>query len=439
MVINKKDIEIVKDVIPFLEFPVFFITTILFLFFPLQISIFSSVLIYLLLLYIEKSIGRITPTVILMFFVSLVLLVLFLLNYEAVFPYIGSIFYFSLFLLNFILLLVKKPVTMFYSGGKGWRRLHLIVSVIWTMGSFLAGILSLVLMPDISYIVVPFIIIFVCLLMTILFEFFFFPGQKRRKVFEVDNILFKQVSNSREYEDFYDLVSKEIYSTIMLNKNRYISSKSELRNVLIESDKKYEKHLLRFVAYKEGVCIGTIYCVLDNKEVGLPIERDTGIKFDNIKKYGKFMEIGHLCIHSKMKFSPQVLIGLLTCVIEYAIENDICFLVNSSYESVVPLYYKIGFEKIVNSPIIDKVIGVNVFALILNLSKIICYYQSLQETFSYISKMREMLNQYLLERYYKRTVIRNIFKKFENKQYNLTKEELIYENIYQNVGSCCSS
>jgi len=437
MVINKKDIEIIKDVIPFFEFPVFLIIIILFLFFPLNFSIFSSALIYCFLLFIEKSIGRITPTTVLMFFVNLAVLSLYLFGYEHIFPYIGFIFYFSLFLLNFILLLVKKPLTMFYSGGKGYLLLHWVVSTIWTIGSFLAGILSLVLIPDTSYIFVPFIIIFVCFLLTILFEFFFFPGQKRKKIFVFDKILFKQVSTKKEYNDFYDLISKEVYSTIMLNKNRYVNSKSELRNVLIKSDKQYEKYLLRFVAYKDDVCVGTIYCVLYNKEVGLPIERDVGIKFDYIKKYGKLMEVGHLCVHSKMKFSPSVLIGLLTCVIEYAIENDICFLVNSSYESVVPIYYKIGFEKIVDSPIIDKVIGVNVFALVLNLSKIVCYYQSLQEIFSYISKIKGMLNQYLLERYYKRIVLRNIFKKFEHKQYNLTKEDLVYENVYQNVSSCC--
>ena len=55
MIINKKDIEIVKDVIPFLEFPVFFITTILFFVFSItNFNFFFCLDIFTFVIYRKK-------------------------------------------------------------------------------------------------------------------------------------------------------------------------------------------------------------------------------------------------------------------------------------------------------------------------------------------------------------------------------------------------
>jgi len=427
--INKSiaNIEVRQDEITILEFFSPLLLLISIYFFPIQIFYLIGLFLYGLFFIMEAYLKRVTPTCIFIFFIFLLLSFLyFIFNQRWFIFYTGSFFYFPLAMMSIVLLAMKKPFTIYYSGEQGLLSLHYTISIMWTIIYTLSAIISIILIPNPAFVYLPLSLIAIGEIGIVTMSLFYFgPLYNRKKIFNISQYTFKEVGNSsQEHEDFYSLASQEIWGAIIQSKQKVIQSLNELKETLKIADSDYRKQIVRFVAYRDDKPIGTIFCVTDGSS-GLPIERDIKKNMDSLRKVGKVMEIGHFAIKSSFRIRPDIVIGLFKCAIEFALEHDIAFILNCPYEDSVDIYQKIDFVKISNEPIPDTVIGANVCVLILDLVRMVAYNKEIPDIHKH--QLKPLLNQFLMERYYKRLLIRNIFKRNKEKQYNLKIEKIASE------------
>ena len=125
------------------------------------------------------------------------------------------------------------------------------------------------------------------------------------------------------------------------------------------------------------------------------------------------LEVGHFTINAGYRFKPDIFLGVFKAAIEFAMEHDVSFLANCSYVHSAPMYEKIGFVQITDKPIPDTVLGVDTCSSILNLSALVIYNKDTLNKTKTIDQLKPLLNQYIMERYYKRQLILNTFKKMK--------------------------
>ena len=393
---------------------------------PLTGALLTGIILYSLLLFAEIRVKRLTPITVLVLLIYIFLSVAyFIFNKEDWMPYAGSVFYFSLALMALILSIIKKPLTMYYSLGKGIPSLHNVTSWIWVIIYFMAGMTSVLLMPSVAFIYVPSLLILVGFLATIFFQFFYSgPSNNRKMGFKIDSYDFKEIDSLNAIDEFYSTSSMEIWNAISQSRQKNVKTRSELRETMISSDKKYADCIMRFLAYNEdGKPIGTIFCVKDSPH-GLPIERDTGISMNALRKAGKVIEVGHFTIDKNYRFKPDLLLGLFKGVIDFAMEHDISFLANCSYSHSSAIYEKMGFIKISSHPIPDTILGVDTCPSVLNLARLVVGHEDI--SMSVVQQSKTILNPYIAERYYKRQLVTNLFKNV--KRYNLKTGDLFNHN-----------
>lgn len=399
-----------------------------FYFLPLAGSFFIGIVLYSLLVFTEIKFQRLTPVTVLILLIYIFLsITYFIFDQEEWMPYSGSVFYFSLGLMAFILSVLKKPLTMYYSLGKGMLSLHNVTSWMWVAIYFMAGITSILLMPNVSFIYVPSLLIMAGLLATLFFQFCYLgPSSNRKKEFTMDMYDFKEIDSPQAIDQFYTISSTEIWSAIAQSKKKSVKTQSELMETMIRSDQEYTDGIVRFIAYsKEGNPIGTIFCVIDSPQ-GLPIERDTGINMANLRKMGKVIEVGHFVIDKRYRCKPDLFLGLFKGVIDFALAHDISFLANCSYSHSSAMYEKMGFVKISSCPIPDTILGVDTCPSILNLARLVVYHEDI--TMGIVEQSKPILNQYTAERYYKRRLATGLFT--SRKPYNLKIEDIFNKEIY---------
>lgn len=392
--------------------------------FPIHILFLIGLFLYSLLFIMEVYLKRLTPVCILILSIFLLLSVLyFIFHQEWCIFYAGSFFYFPLALMSIVLLAAKRPFTIYYSGGKGMLSLHYTISIMWAIIYVMSAIGSIVLIPDPSFVCLPLSLIIIGSIGTVIMNLFYFgPLYNRKDIFNISQYCFKEVGDSdQSCEDFYSLSSQEIWSTIIHSTQKTVQSRDELKKTMQSADKGYEGQIVRFVAYHNNMPIGTIFCVIDGHS-GLPIERDTKLNMDHLRKIGRIMEVGHFTIKSAFRFKPDIFIGLFKAAIDIAVERDVVFLLNCPYEDSISMYQKLGFMKISTKPISDTIIGATVCALALNLGGMVTYHENFLDTGKQINSL---LNPFLTARYYKRQIIKNIFRKSNKKQYNFKIEQLV--------------
>jgi hypothetical protein len=382
---------------------------------PYDVALVVGVTAYGALSIWERRRNRVTPVTLTLFVCYLALGVLRLggvtSGWEA---YTGVMIYAALAVMAVSLLAAGMPFTLFYSQGKGMRSLHTTVSAMWSVIYTASAVLSVVLMPDVSFILLPLGLLIAGIVFSVVLNYYTFGRRHRRKDrFEIGAYTFRRADGDDELiSAFYDLASVSIWETIQRSPARTIRSREELRRTMTDSDAPYEGRIARFLALEGTSPFATIFCVLDGPK-GLPFERDTGVELSALRRHGRLMEIGHFTIDPRRRLKPSVFTGLFKAAVDFALDEDVVFIANCSYTSSAGMYEKIGFRPFLESPIPDVVLGADVTPMLLNLSRMVVY--SEDETGDPgVGAVRDALETYVAERYYKRRLFINAWRRSKN-------------------------
>lgn len=330
----------------------------------------------------------------------------------------GVIIFTSLALLVGGLLLARKPFTAFYSAGRGLRALHYTNSAIWLLAYLLSLFFSVWFVPEIEFILVPYAVCIMAGVVTIFFSLVWFGNSNTRKdEFSINNFDFKKVTgNTAEYQQFFidKVVSDEQRNHLLLNELQHEISTSELDS---------HENVLIFCAYDGARMVGCIRCVLA-QEVPLPIEHEANLDLQNLKRTGSVLQAGRFSIDEKYRERPEVITGLFKCLIELALAKDISFIIGNAATHRVTLYMRLGFH-LLFSPSdprsrVKLPYGTLCTPVIMNFSNLIIKNRSEASKYGFI----EHVNRYLLERWYKRAVLRYYLKKNRNRPWELSVKDI---------------
>jgi hypothetical protein len=161
--------------------------------------------------------------------------------------------------------------------------------------------------------------------------------------------------------------------------------------------------MLYFNAYDGDRVVGGVAVALDGPDRRLPLEGTLGLTLDPLRRYGSVMEVRRLSIDASYRFQPEIIRGLFKCVIEVALENDVCFMVDLAFHFVVNLLRKAGFEELHGCGCELAEFGSSLRLIALNLAarEYLAHQNVAAEQIP-----RYAVNQYLRYRYFSRAVVR---------------------------------
>lgn len=339
--------------------------------------------------------------------------------------YFGMGVFAWLAIVGLALLLIKKPLTTLYSRGKGDTRLHYIISSIWTASWALSFLSAYLLMPDTLYIVTPFCITFVTFCLVIYLTFFDkWLITKRQKEFVLGEYTFKQLSYpSKEFEDYIDFYAWHISHEVHKKPEGY----QTLRDAAHRVDAFEATGKIPFGAYHNGKLVGTCAITLPVKGELLPVEQETPISFDDIRKLGPIADVGRLVIAKGYRERPDVIRGLIKATLEVALERDMVFLMSEVFPSGSMFHFRIGFTTLFKrshphfTVTFDPVGTVVVFFN--NLASTI-FIQS--EKINSVTQLGNTVSELLAERWIKRLVVKHAYAKIENLPWMHTIDSIRY-------------
>nr|VFK63153.1 MAG: hypothetical protein BECKUNK1418G_GA0071005_103016 [Candidatus Kentron sp. UNK]VFK71375.1 MAG: hypothetical protein BECKUNK1418H_GA0071006_10635 [Candidatus Kentron sp. UNK] len=405
-----------------------------FLLAPLPVALLLGVGIYALLGIAELSQGIVSPITqtSLFLFVLSALAFFFGSGSEAWIPYMGSLFLGALFIVSAGFLAAGRPFTVFYSADRGHRVKHWVVSGLWTLAYFTGSLLAFLLMPDVSFVYAPMLILVGAAVLTLVFNLLWFGAATRHtKAFEYKGFRFAEIGNTPELlTQFYNLAAKEFWPSVRYSSECSVHSLAELRERLQAIDQPYENRILRFMAWMNTKPIGIICCIFDDSRVGLPVEKEASLRIDELRRAGKVMEIGKFAIASGYRAHQSLFLGLLRCVIDVALEHQVSFVISDSYVSQTELYRKIGFSDLAYEPFRDAN-GAECVMLALNLSMAVVYESNRKASTTMneltnlpMGKLTPLSNNHLAERCYHRLVLRYFWRQRQRRPYDLLVSEL---------------
>lgn len=324
--------------------------------------------------------------------------------------YAGVIVFSWLSLLTSLLLLWKKPFTAFYSSGRGMKQLHYTVSALWCVVYIFSLLASTLLMPHVSFLIVPYILCISCGLFTIFLNFVWFGKRNAfQEQFAIGDFRFCRISqDSSKFEEFCYFYAQQLHDDGGHGNTKTIS---EIAEIVSKDENELGTDSYMFVALCNDRIIGCIRCILDKNGRPLPPEQGTGLSFDSLRKIGKLLYVGRLAIDSHFRERPDVLSGLFKCFVDLSLSKDISFVVAEGLAHRLPMYLRLGFEVLFERS--DKrhahkmshgYIGYPVY---LNFAKLIFHQgESTQSKYQFA----DFINRYLVERWYKRNALGQIFK-----------------------------
>jgi len=381
------------------------------LFIENPVAYFFPALLYALLVATEMYGKIISPISIsmLIFYIGWTILSLHTTEFQG---YAGIFAFSWLGILASGLFIVKKPFSIFYSKGKGIISLHYVVSGMWCIIYILSACLGILLIPHVSYIIIPYILCICGGLFTMFFHFIYFgKPNKFQENFTIGKFEFLKISrNSELFQEFCLFYTKQIYENDALNREKTID---EMAEIVCKDEFELGDDAYIFVALYAGRIIGCIRCILDRKNRPFPLEKDIGVSFIEFRKKGKLLYVGRLAIDSNFRERPDVLSGLFKCFIDLSLEEDVSFVLAEGLAGKITLYIKLGFEFLFEkfdarhkNMMSHGYFGYPVF---LNFSKLIFYGNS-NEKSRQNSQFSNVINRYLMERWYKRNAVKHGFK-----------------------------
>ncbi|MBB5393828.1 MULTISPECIES: GNAT family N-acetyltransferase [unclassified Herbaspirillum] len=323
--------------------------------------------------------------------------------------YAGFIIFAWLSLLSGLLLLWRMPFTAFYSKGRGIRQLHYAISTLWCVVYTSSLLASTLLMPHVSFLIIPYLLCIGCGLLTIFFNFVWFGKRNElQQHFVMGDLSFRRVTtHSADFNRFCHFYAQQTHHSIDDGSGK---TEREIADDLAKHERQLGKASHIFIAEHKKKIIGCIRCIVDRRKSSFSMEKDMQVSFDPLRRIGKILYVGRLAVDPIYRDRPDVLNGLFKCFAELALSKDISFVVAESFASRLPTYLKLGFEilfersKKHHAYMSENHICHPVF---LNFSRLIVYRNE-----SNLDKYQfsEFINKYLAERWYKRIALWWLFK-----------------------------
>lgn len=379
---------------------------------PMELAPFVSLGLYAMLFLLERRHGVLSPVTALMTGFYAILSGARLYAPDIAWSaYAAPAVYYLLAALVWGLLLAKRPFTMVYSRGVGYAPLHRYMSIMWGSLHVLAGCAALFLMPNLAFLIVPMVLMIAGAVGTLVLNFVTMgPAHGRQKTHQMGKFTFRQVQTPADHDLFYATIAEAYRADLQ----RAAGPRRKIDKAQIEaehraSDAKRDGQSMPFLVFDGDKAVGGICMFLDHKTLGLPVEHEAQFSADDYRKRGGVVEMGRLGVMQRYRLERGLLTGLFKCVIEAAAEQRVHTILNDSFTWQIKLYSKIGFAPITDAPYAceDSSTGYGLSAqpLALDLARMVRLDQ--QNTTG--SEVRDMLNDYVIERFFKLLAVQEIF------------------------------
>ena len=319
--------------------------------------------------------------------------------------------YWTLAALILALLAAGRPFTAIHTGDAGFRPLHHVLSLTWGVTHFLAGLAALVLIPSPFFLYVPLSLMVLGVLATVWLNFISMgPACGRRTRFEIEGYSFREARSRSDCETFHEVIAEAYRAD--LQSAIGMSRKIDAATIIGEhraSNGKWGDDFLPFLAFVGDRPVGGICIFFDHRRHGLPIEGEAHIDLSSWRRAGPIAEVGRLGVLRRYRLSPVLLTGLFKCVIEAAAERRIHFIFNDSFEFQARMYEKLGFEALSDRPYVSQAqhstgYGLRVLPMMMDLASIV----RMDTPGGVAAEMDGVLAPYVMERFFKHLVIRDI-------------------------------
>lgn len=392
-----------------LAFSVMSASIILFLFVDSAIAFLLCLLLYLtiaILEFREKIYSPITISLVVLYIGTNLLNM----TDSPYLPYSGLTIFAWLSVLCITLLVMKKPMTTFYTNGLGQMKLHYLISSLWAGGFILSFLAAWLLMPSIWYLIVPFIIC-ASISCTTLYLTFFDKSfiTKRDKEFVHADITVKQlVYPSKDYDEYIDFYSYALATEVYESEEKVSTLKESLRDV----DTTVSAERVVFGAYHHGKLIGTIGVAFDGDGKPFPFEEDMGLCADPMRKLGRIATIGRFGIAREYRERPEVIRALFKALLELALERDVAFVIAEIFPPRAMVYARLGFTSLYprsdpKAVVSHPVMGDHL-VFFCNISEFL-FFRTMDDKINTTFGFFDVLNPYLIERYIKRMTLKHFF------------------------------
>ena len=318
--------------------------------------------------------------------------------------------YWTLAALILALLAAGRPFTAIYTGGAGFRPLHVVLSLTWGILHFMAGFGALILSPAPSFLYLPLSLMVLGVLATVWLNFISMgPASGRRARFDIDRYSFREAKSPGDREIFHNVIAEAYRSDLQsaIGPGRKIDTATIIGEHR-SSNRKWGDDCLPFLALIGERPVGGICIFFDHRKHGLPIEGEAHIDLSPWRRAGPVAEVGRLGVLRHYRLSPVLLKGLFKCVVEAAAERRIHFIFNDSFEFQARMYEKLGFKAFHDEPYVSRSegstgYGLKVLPMMMDLAAIV----RMDEPSGIASDMGGFLAPYVMERFFKHLVVRD--------------------------------
>jgi hypothetical protein len=372
---------------------------------------------YLGLALAERRLGIVNPQTLAV--LALAVLVVVALPWQDRYGlHVPALFFGVLALVSLVSMLRGRPISMVYGAGEGRVSLHWMTSGLWLV-MYLGGLaVSLVMFRNPGLILALPALLVLGVAGTLWLQLVSRIGTGRAlQAAEAGAFSYRELPHTpSQIEAFYTHYIRQILAQTSGAKGR--SGQKPAPNltadipalVAAEMAAEGDAILYRqryFVALEGGEIVGSV-SILPMENGQTLAEIDHPLRLDALNRYGKVMRCDHFCIEQRHRNKPELIQRLLRGAVEGAFEADGCFLVTLAYASVVPIYTKIGFERMLAAPAPSLRSGAPLMPMIFNLARsAICDVDQVRR-FGY-GRDGTMGAAGLGERYFKRQVLGSLW------------------------------
>ena len=325
--------------------------------------------------------------------------------------YASPVIYWTLAVLILALLIAQRPFTSFYAEDAGFPPLQTRVSLIWGGLHVAAGACALALFPGLGFMFLPMALMILGALATLWLNFVSMgPAFGRQPRFDLGGYAFREAVSPADRELFHDLIANAYRADLQraLGIRRKLALETILREHRVTSAR-WRGRELPFLAFADDRPVGGICIFFDHREHGLPIEGEARIDLTPWRGIGPIAEVGRLGVDRRRRFSPALLRGLFKCVVEAAVERNVHFLFNDSFDFQAGMYGKIGFTPLREGPYVSPEIGSTGYGLealpmMMNLAGMV----RMDLKSHSAADLHDVLAPYVVERFFKRLVLREM-------------------------------
>ena len=319
--------------------------------------------------------------------------------------------YWTLAGLIFALLAADRPFTAINTRDIGFLPLHRFLAWMWGGVHFTAGLAALVLVPSPAFLYVPLGLMVLGGVATVWLNFVSAGSAwERPPRFELEGYSFREARSRDDLDTFHNVLAEAYRADLQsaFGMGRRIDA-AVIEREHRASGRKWQGDCLPFLAFAGDRPVGGICIFFDRKRCGLPIEGEARIDLSPWRRMGRVAEVGRLGVLRRHRISPVLLKGLFKCVIEAALEKRVHFIFNDSFEFQARMYEKLGFRAFRDEPYVSRAeqsTGYGLKALPMKMDLAAMVRSGSPGAIG--ADLIDHLSPYVMERYFKHLVIRDM-------------------------------